>query len=352
MDKKNSIAIDLLRILAAFSVVVIHVTSKYIECFSVDTEVFTCANLVNSLSRFGVPVFVMISGYIFLSKEEISVKRLWSHNIIRIFFAYWIWSFAYYVFQSLYLWQFDFWNQGLIRTINGCVYASNHFWFLFMLMGLYALTPLIHGWIRHATKRDVEYVLVLFFVFQIMRMTMMNLVDKSLVAKLGDLFQIHELSYYLGYYILGYYVFHYGIGKKLQGVLLGMVPLGVAANFGISQYLSRKNASYHPGIYDSYGIFTCCFCVLLVVLMKDYVAKLFIKRSQKFRNWIHNRALDTFGIYLMHLMLITFLYEEHYFFGDIPTIMEIILICVFCYCASGIAATVLRRIPYVGRFIC
>ncbi|MBQ7972421.1 MAG: acyltransferase family protein [Lachnospiraceae bacterium] len=74
--KARNISFDVLRIISALSVVVLHVTTKFIMMNEVGSLDFRIANLINSISRFGVPVFFMISGAIFLDeKKEVTVKK-------------------------------------------------------------------------------------------------------------------------------------------------------------------------------------------------------------------------------------------------------------------------------------
>ena len=114
MEKKvqaRSIVFDLLRIISAFGIVVLHAGSMYIDRNPVTSMNFCVANFYDSLSRFGIGMFVMISGAIFLSEQkEISIKRLWTRNIMRMLIVYGVWAFGYYVFTSLYYWKYDFWK--------------------------------------------------------------------------------------------------------------------------------------------------------------------------------------------------------------------------------------------------
>jgi len=98
--KKRNISFDLLRIISAFSVVMLHVSGEYIYRYQVGSLEFSLSNFMNSISRFGVPVFVMISGAIFLSESKmVSIKTLWCKNIFRMCLVFGIWSFSYYVYQ-------------------------------------------------------------------------------------------------------------------------------------------------------------------------------------------------------------------------------------------------------------
>ena len=56
----------------------------------------------DALFRFGVPVFVMLSGAVFLPKErELNIKRLYTHNILRVAVSYVFWSALYGLMTTL-----------------------------------------------------------------------------------------------------------------------------------------------------------------------------------------------------------------------------------------------------------
>lgn len=347
---ERNISFDILRILSAFSVVVLHVSSMYLMEYNVSDTNFKIANFINSISRFGVPIFVMISGAIFLSEEkQITIGKLWKHNILRLFILYIIWSFAYYVFQSLYLWKFDFWRHGFVRTVTGCVYASNHFWFIFMIIGLYALVPILRTWLHHSSEKEQQYLIGIFVVFQILRITLEITLDKSLTSTISELVEITELTGYLGYFILGYYLTHYKLSDKLKIALYALVPVGIATNYFISDALSVKYGYYSPGIYDSFGLFTFLHVVTLFIFVTDITAK---ASSPAFlKKLIKNVSLDTLGVYMMHIALLTFLMEEHIIWGQIPTLPGIILLSLLLFTACTTVAAILRRIPYIGRYL-
>ncbi len=350
-NKQRNISLDLLRIISAFSVVVLHVSGLYIAGSQVGSPDFRLANFMNSISRFGVPVFVMISGAIFLSEDKaVSVKKLWSKSIFRMFVIFAVWSFAYYVYQSLYWWDFDFWRHGIVRTITGCVYASDHFWFIFMIMGLYALVPFLRTWVHHAGKKELDYFVILYMIFQIGRTTIITLIDKSLVEKIFSLVNIVELSWYVGYFVLGYYLIKYGISSKMKIVVYSLVPVGVIANYLISDYMSNSQGMYSAGIYDSFGVFTFIHSVALFVFFVDTFSKK--KIGQKGAKLCTGVALDTLGIYLMHIGLLDYFKTKEFIIGSVSTFPGILLLSFVCFVVCGVVAAVLRRIPFIGRYLC
>ncbi len=347
MPAERNIKLDILRILAALGVVALHVSSEYIEILPVAGVDFNIAVFINSLTRFAVPVFVMISGELFLdTKKEITVKKIWLHNVLRLFVIYLIWSYGYYVFQSLYIWKFDFYRHGPVRTVTGIVYATNHLWFIWMIIGLYILTPVIKTWLKSADEKNIRYFIDIFFFFQIVRMTLTILVNKSLTDKMSELVTITEVSGYIGYYVLGYYLANYKINRNLRTALFVMLPVGIALNFICAAILSKADGAYNPGIYDSFGVFTFLNCTALYLLVDKMSGK--IKKGKAF---IINLSKDTLGVYLVHIMLLEVVKRQFGLdFTGNSTISIIVITIVLFVIALGIAA-LLRRIPKAGRFL-
>lgn len=67
---KRSIKYDLLRITACFAIVLLHVSNSYWYVVDVDSQEFAAMTVYNSFTRFGVPVFVMLSGLFVLDSEK------------------------------------------------------------------------------------------------------------------------------------------------------------------------------------------------------------------------------------------------------------------------------------------
>ena len=127
---------DVLRIVAVFAVVVLHVCSRrFIVAFpSTEWEVL---NVYDSLTRWGVPVFVMISGALFLDeKKDFSIKRLYRKNVVHIICAFGCWSFV------SQLTKIDS-HTTVVSFVQGCIEGPFHLWFLKMLLGLYVVVPIL-----------------------------------------------------------------------------------------------------------------------------------------------------------------------------------------------------------------
>lgn len=350
MDKTRKISLDVLRIIAALSVVSLHVCARYSMIYPVASDGFRISNFINSLSRFGVPVFVMISGALFLnSEQELDTKHLWLHNILRIFIVYIVWGFAYYVFQSVYLWRFPFWKQGFVRTVTGIAYGSDHLWFLGMIIGLYALVPVLRVWLSKANRQNIEYFLIIFFIFQIVRTTVEQLMRSSLVSRISGMAKISEITGYLGYFVMGYFLYEYEVPKRLRYCIYGSLPVCIAVNYIVSWKFSIDENTYNPGIYDSFGLFTFIEAVALFL----FVTRL-LKNARPGRfvvGLLKGLAADTFGVYLIHVMILDYMLNEGWFDYAFPVALWQVIITFGVFFAASLVSAVIRRIPFIGRFL-
>ena len=116
----NRIAyLDILKIAALFFVVCIHLVAGLFVGQPVDSDAWLRANVIDSASRWCVPVFVMVSGALMLRPDkDLSIKRLYSKNIARIAIAFLVWS-LFYALISVYRDGFEGWRSLFEMIVLG-----------------------------------------------------------------------------------------------------------------------------------------------------------------------------------------------------------------------------------------
>lgn len=154
-DQTRQHYFDFLRVLAIFAVIVIHVAAQ--NWYTTDMHSFEWAamNFYDSIVRWAVPIFVMISGALFLSKD-IPIRKLYSKYIFRIFTAFIFWSFMYAVKKYME-------SGDIVQAFMYFLRGEFHMWFLFMIVGLYMIVPFVK---KIAESESLtKYFLVLAFIF-------------------------------------------------------------------------------------------------------------------------------------------------------------------------------------------
>jgi surface polysaccharide O-acyltransferase-like enzyme len=128
---------DYLRVAATISVVVLHVSAQNWYSFNGRSFEWNVFNFYDSIVRWGVPIFLMISGSLFLYRD-IEIKNLYRKYILRLFVAYCFWALFYAVYSpiidSIIGKGFALPIKSIIKnTISG----NYHMWFIPMIIGTY-----------------------------------------------------------------------------------------------------------------------------------------------------------------------------------------------------------------------
>lgn len=340
--------IDILRIIACFSVIMLHASAQPWYSLSVDGMGFKIANSYDALFRFGVPVFVMISGVLFLAPDrEITVKKLYWHNILRLAVLYVFWSCLYGLMDCRGFDQAEIGWKDILREV---ILGRYHLWFLPMIIGIYVLLPVLKVWISHASKKNIEYFLLLFFVCQILGETIRAVHSSNMMDYVLNLFQPEMVCSYLGYFVLGYYLVYIGIDKKWHGIIYAGALGGGVLNILLGNFLAEKAGEPTGAIYDSFGMFTALISVALVIWVKDVFSEKKLKKKAEVA--IRELSAATLGIYVMHVGLIEILEKHGINSQRVPLIFGIPLLAMGCFVICFIVSALLRRIPVVGKYIC
>lgn len=151
--------LDLLRIVSIFFMILLHVASanwKKVPVASLDWKFFT---IYDGFARFCVPVFVMISGVLFLNPDkDYSYKKI-KRNITHIVSVYFIWSAIY----TIYKYKSRIVTDNFRTILKYFFLGHSRMWFLWMIIGMYMLVPFLRK-ITEDKKLVEAYLIMSFFL--------------------------------------------------------------------------------------------------------------------------------------------------------------------------------------------
>lgn len=348
-ESKRIVYPDILRIISIFAVVTIHIVGETWSKTDVRTTEWLTLTIYDIFSRFSVPVFVMISGMFMLNPDKQKpIKDLYSKNILRICTSFIFWSVIYLVLRIFT--QNSYNGKSGFTLIKAClgdlISGEYHMWFMLMIVGLYICTPILRKVAEN--KKLTEYYLIIWFIFAILP-TFFNSVPliNTLNNSLKRLY-LPVCTYYSGYYILGCYLNTFPLKKRFKTILYVTGGMSIAINFTLTVILSYKNSKCVSDYLEYLMPTTALFSAAVFVFFKSAFENK--KISTKSRFVISRLSVDSFGIYLCHLMIIKIF--SFYNIGiNIPAIIRVPLFSVIVFLLSLTISSILNRIPVLKKYI-
>lgn len=341
-SNKRQIELDILRIIAMFAVVIVHTCGMNVQDVPLNDVNRVVTALIPALLTWEIPVFVMISGRFFLDPErEVTISRV-VKAIVRLCLAFVVWDLIYQIYYIL-TGAYDNlnWKGIIVQTIQG----PYHFWYMYMMIGIYLLVPLIRKITEN--KALMEYFLLLFIVFGCLTNygPLLPMIGGTIRVIL-DHIQFHFALGFSGYFVAGYYLCKYPIEKKNE---ILMYSLGVVLWIGAA-ILTVYNSVY----YDIHDERFVKFLMPNVTIESFAIYTFFIKKVSKWNvkgrvSFIIEKLSEySAGIYYIHaLTLELFAIAGFSPLVEYPFVM-VPLIAFIAIVVSGFTAFIIRKIPRIG----
>lgn len=326
-----------MRIVAAFFVVLIHSSG-----LSSVSGIF-----YSSISRFSVPVFVMISGY-YLLAHQIGRAYL-AKKICRLFVLMMIWSGIYFIYGlSRHTGSYT----GIADLLRFLLTEPVHLWYIYAAVALYLFTPLFQVFCRNANRREYLYALVLTFIFG---SVIMILLRAACFPALSAIIFKMKVAYTLGFvflYLLGGYFQRYGVafGKRYLFAIYLLGIIGCAATFGGTLLLSRGGRP-NDLLQSYFAPNVLAAGIGFFVFVKRFHRRFPIKNN-KIRMIVHNLAGCTLGVYLLHPLLLMMLENNMgYYFTAMARYTAIPFQAAIAFILSVILVFMVKRIPVLNFLV-
>lgn len=160
--------LDYVRVISMLAIITLHVTGAYIfSASSLSIAGMNLAFILNQLSRFGVPAFIVLSGLsLGIGKLEESAVRFYSGRLLKIGLPYLIW-YNVYLFYNVYRGTMKI-PKGAFGYFTGFLTgnAAPHLYFTVVIFQLYILYPLIKRLLTKHRITTLAVALLISLAFQ------------------------------------------------------------------------------------------------------------------------------------------------------------------------------------------
>lgn len=342
------IYLDYLRVIATVAVMMLHVAAQHWYTSDIRSLNWHVFNVYDGATRWCVPVFVMISGALFLPRD-VSTKTLYKKYILRLVVAYLVWGVIYSLLNPL-LGLADFSLGYMLRTV---ISGAAHMWFLPMIVGLYMCIPLLRPIARD--RKLAAYFLLLAFLFQFLRPIVFNLTQDFAgglaakgVSELQNVFasmSLHLVLGYAGYFVAGYVLRQAEIGPKLRGVIYALGVLGLLATIFLTVFVSYRGAMMTDTYYSYFSLNVALMATALFVLFKYKV-----KASPRAQRRMPRLSKYSFGAYLVHVLIIDIVKSVGLETIRFTPILSVPVITLIVAVLSFAISFILNKIPFVNQY--
>ncbi len=331
--------LDAAKVIAAFCVVLLHVCAYFLDFSSVnDFNSWFVAAGYNSFTRFSVPLFVMVSGYLLLAENRIeSISVFYKKRFSKILLPIVFWSLFFLLWTTI---KFSLRGDAysledlLLLVVKGRPYS--HMWYMYMLIGLYMLSPFLKRLVCVLEKQQlIVLIIILFFI------SMSNYLYR-LWFQVERTFFLTWAFDYLPYFIFGHYLSRYNIkvhsGSLLFLYLVCCIGSWLLASLWFKCY--KVESSFFWGYFSPFVV----ICSLSIIVL---IKRIFVLESKFFQKI----SPLTLGVYLIHPIFIDLLKYLKVSEVSSSYLIYILLCSFFVFILSAVVTKILLLLPFFRKVV-
>lgn len=378
--------LDWMRVAACFMVMVVHCTEPFYlggegSLILTQSDAFW-ASLFDSLVRSCVPLFIIASSYLQLPSRY-TAGEFFRRRTVRILVPFAVWTLVYAC-----LWGEPIDNlKSLLLNFN---YASGHLWFVYMLVGVYLLIPLLSPWAEKVSKRELKVYLWICLFTTLMPLIRDWMTEGGLAITYGPTGlprqapyplwgecswnaygTFYYLSGFVGYVLLGLYLRRFAgelsWGKTL-GIALPCYAVGFAITFGgfLRRVMETAGGTFPiEGKVDMAVWWETTWYNDSIGVALMAIAWVLLFRKVKACGGFYRKVLlpvskASYGMYLGHLIILVPISGAirgwlgtgtDGCLGFWTTPVEILLASLCSFICVAVVSILLQRIPKIGKYI-
>ena len=319
----------------------LHISAGNWQTTDVNSFNWQVLNFYDGLVRFGVPVFVMISGALFLdTSKDIPIRKIFSKYIPRIAAAFIFWSFVYAARNYVK-------TGDILKAFGHLVRGHYHLWFLFMITGMYMLIPFLRKIAESPFLTKYFLVLALIFTFLLPECAKIISVFSekygTFAAECVNNFHMRFVGGFTGYFLLGYVLDKISISPKLERIIYFAGFAGVSMTILMSG-LASVFRNEHISFYGDLTVNVMCESVAVFVFFRQH-----LNHDNKA---IRKLSQYSFGAYLVHDAVIGLLRQGAGLHSlTFNPVVSVPVTAALVFILSFTISCVINHIPVLKKYI-
>ena len=251
-----------------------------------------------------------------------------------------VWSAVYLVMLSL---REHLGAADIVRKVLSIPFSAQGtgvLWFMYTLIGLYLLTPILSAWLAGAGEKEERLYLGLWVVtlcYPLLRYVVD--INDSVTGIL------HNFSGCVGYFLLGHWLQHYGSKIRLWQATLGYA---VAIGVPLATHLLHIDVDSSIFVCNTVSVFALTQAVFWWTLLKTVAKR--CHRLGKYQTAFAKVSALTFGIYLMHIFVMRSVLWNVPSIAVLPPALQILVTVVLAFTIALALSWLISR-TLVGGYV-
>ncbi|MGN0561271.1 MAG: acyltransferase [Candidatus Fimenecus sp.] len=340
-------SLDLLRTLAIFSVLFMHATEQIysltaagISDLSTISQLFVLLGL--AVGRLGVPLFLMLTGYLLLPRhyDEQSCVLFWKKSLLPLIAVTIFWNAVFFIFLTAF-YQSDFAPFSFLKELLFLKpQGMTHMWYMAVIIGIYLFIPLISMLLEKISVRLLLVPMLLATVCLVCVPSADSFLQMCGKGGIQNQIALDFSGSYFGLYLLiGYLFSKYHYGKRVSVGFLSLGILSVAATVFYTWLQARRGIDFNFW-YNFFGVFAAAIGFFGAFVCLPHIP---------FNKVFYHFSKNAFGIYILHLPLQMLLLK----WIPLPPNNPFSVLCMWLLplLVSDFAVTWISKIPRVGKWL-
>jgi surface polysaccharide O-acyltransferase-like enzyme len=345
----RAVAPDLVRATAIVLVVILHTAAVVANPGpSAGAAAWWAGNIYDSLARPGVPLFVMLTGWLLLTtdRRDEPVGPFLRRRIDRVALPLVFWSIVAWGWLAIRDHHAVAWSRFWRELLNGPVYY--HLWYVYVLLGLYLAIPLLRPLAAETSRTLRWYALGLWFVGT----AVWPLWEWWGGPHIG--IPVLVVSTYVGYLLAGTWLGGLEIPARTARELgLLILVCGVWTIVATNRLTADEHLNLSLYGYDRPNVLVMAVAAFVLLTQQEPAA--WVARHPDILALVRPLAVSSYGIYLVHPLLLDVLGSGVLGFrvtgASLPAFVGIPVLVLAMLAASLAIMVAARRVPLLGRLL-
>lgn len=350
---KKLLHLEILRIIAIFFVIFTHTGNLGFMLFTqkeVGSIQFWIYMFCSVFCKFAVPIYLAVSGAVFLNREPEPLKKLWGKRIFRmIIVLIGISLFRYILINNIYFLNLQNGKEVFKQMYNANV--DSHLYFLYAYITFLMALPFLQSMVKSLPDKYFYYMISIAFVLVCIRPLAEYAISHGNLLLNSEVRGAWFLQITFLYPCIGYFLQHRLKITKKKIIFSWMINILILIAVCIMTY----NKGINLGSFKSSNCQSFYGCTFLTNTISIFITIRYLfenrKLNSKIEKLIINLGMCTFGIYLFHT---TFLYHININkLIQIPLNPMIVcwINCLITLIIAFIVTFVLKKIPIIKKLL-